>query len=208
MRSKTEAVVVSVKKNPTKLACYQEKIFKVSKEIGIAISGMTADARVLCKYMRILNTKNQVKYGSNIGVDFLANKVASKYRAKTNSSGSRPFGVGILLVGLDSEKEPHIYELNPNGDCIEYVGYAIGAKCQSSKTYLEKNMNLFPGSELRQLVLHGLKAIKSGYRDEKEEMTKHNIEVSVIGKDGLFTSLNQNEVDRYLMDLEAFNPEQ
>ena len=58
LRSKTNAVLISVKKNPTKLACYQEKLFKISNEIGIGISGMTADARVLCKYMRIVNTKN------------------------------------------------------------------------------------------------------------------------------------------------------
>lgn len=65
------------------------------------ISGMTADARVLCKYMRKLNTKNRIKYGYDISVDVLAEKVASKYRGKTYSSGKRPFGVGILLTGYD-----------------------------------------------------------------------------------------------------------
>ena len=58
----------------------------------------------------------------------MADKVASQYRGKTNSSGKRPYGVGILLMGMDSEKKPHIYELTPNGDCIEYLGYAIGNK--------------------------------------------------------------------------------
>ena len=32
--------------------------------------------------------------------------------------------------------------------------------------------------------MHGLKAIESGYRDEKEEMSEKNVEVSVI--DGQF----------------------
>lgn len=52
LRSKTSAVLLAVKKNPTKLATYQEKLFKISKNVGIGISGMTADARVLCKYLR------------------------------------------------------------------------------------------------------------------------------------------------------------
>lgn len=89
---------------------------------------MTADARVLCKYMRKLNTKNRIKYGYDISVDFLASKVSSKYRAKTYASGKRPFGVGILLSGYDLKNQPKIYNLTPNGDCIEYEAYAIGAK--------------------------------------------------------------------------------
>lgn len=73
----------------------------MSNFIGIGISGMTADARVLCKYMRKLNTKTHLKYGRDITVDNLADKVSSKYRGKTYTSGKRPFGVGILMIGYD-----------------------------------------------------------------------------------------------------------
>lgn len=139
LRSEKAVVLLSVKRNPTKLACYQEKIFKVSNQISIGISGMTADARVLCKYMRKLNTKNRVKYGFNISVDFLAEKVASKYRGKTYTSGRRPFGVGILLAGFDLKGNPKIYNLNPDGSCLEYEGFAIGAKSQTAKTFLENH---------------------------------------------------------------------
>lgn len=89
---------------------------------------MTADARVLCKYMRKENTENHIKYGENISVDFLSSKVASKFRGKTYASGKRPFGVGLLLLGFDLEQKPHIYELTPGGECVEYEAYAIGAK--------------------------------------------------------------------------------
>lgn len=89
---------------------------------------MTADARVLCKYMRKLNTKNRIKYGFDISVETLASKVAKKYRSKTYASGKRPFGVGILLSGLDRKQRPRVYDITPNGDCIEYEAYSIGAK--------------------------------------------------------------------------------
>ncbi len=104
---------------------------------------MTADARVLCKYMRKTNTEHQIKYSKPISVDFLSEKVASKYRGKTYIYGKRPFGVGILLMGYDNKKTPRIYELSPNGDCIEYESQAMGAKSQSAKTFLEKNMKFF-----------------------------------------------------------------
>lgn len=89
---------------------------------------MTADARILCKYMRKQNTKSRIKYGFNISVNSLADKVAKKYRGKTYISGRRPFGVGILLAGLDDKKVPRIFELSPSGSCLEYEAWAIGAK--------------------------------------------------------------------------------
>lgn len=89
---------------------------------------MTADARVLCKYLRKKNTENHIKYGENMSVEFLSAKVAQKFRSKTYASGKRPFGVGLLLVGFDLDQVPHVYELGPGGDCIEYEAYAIGAK--------------------------------------------------------------------------------
>jgi 20S proteasome subunit alpha 6 len=35
---------------PSQLAGYQEKTFAIDDHIGISISGLTADARYLCKY--------------------------------------------------------------------------------------------------------------------------------------------------------------
>ena len=207
LRGENGAVLLSVKKNPTKLATYQEKIFKISRTSGVGISGMTADARMLCKYMRNANTQNQVVYNTTMDIGSLAQKVAKKYQGKTNVSGKRPFGVGLLLTGLTSKGEPRVFELNPNGDCLQYEAYAIGAKSQSARTYLEKNLKMFKRSELNKLVLHGLAAIKAGYRDEKEEMSESNIEISVLNPEEGFKNLNNQEVKDYLTKLNDFNPD-
>ena len=52
MKSSDHAVLCSLKRLPSELAGYQDKMFKVDDYIGMAMSGLTADARVLCKYMR------------------------------------------------------------------------------------------------------------------------------------------------------------
>lgn len=207
LRGENGAVLLSVKKNPTKLATYQEKIFKISDTCGVGISGMTADARMLCKYMRNANTQNKVVYNTTMDVALLASKVAKKYQGKTNVSGKRPFGVGLLLTGLTAEGEPRVYELTPNGDCLQYEAFAIGAKSQSARTYLEKNLKHFQKADLEKLVLHGLSAIKAGYRDEKEEMSENNIEISVLSPEGKFSSLNSESLKGYLQRLNDFNPE-
>lgn len=207
LRSSDAAVLVSVKKNPTRLATYQEKLFKVSNEAGIGISGMTADARILCKFMRNLNTEYQIKYNRNASVSYIAEKVSKKYQNKTNVSGKRPFGVGILLIGYTHDKEPKIFEFSPSGECLEYEAYAIGAKSQTAKTYLEKYVDHFNKNNVEELILQALKAVKAGYRDEKEEMTENNIEVSVLDKKHGYVSLKSEELKTYLDKLSTFNPE-
>lgn len=45
-------MLATLKRAQNELSSYQRKVFKVDDHMGIAISGLTADGRVLCKYMR------------------------------------------------------------------------------------------------------------------------------------------------------------
>ena len=81
--------------------------------------------------------------------------------------GKRPFGVGLLVVGHD-EAGTHVFETLPSGEYYEYNCHAIGAKSQSARTYFENHVAKFKHSTLEQLVLHGLKALKSGHQEENE----------------------------------------
>jgi len=205
--SKTEAVLVAVKKNPTKLACYQEKIYKISDTIGIGISGMTGDARLICKYMRVENAKHNIKYNDNVSVKKLSHLISRLFHEKTYIYGKRPFGLGVLMVGFNDEHVPHIYEINPAGEAIQYQAYAIGAKSQSTKTYLEKYMSHFKDASLDELIMYGLAAIKAGYRDEAEEMSDKNIEVSLLSKNFGFVHYPKEDLWDKIQKLPTFKPE-
>ena len=69
VKSKEAVVLLAVKKNPSKLACYQEKLFQINQHTCVAVSGITADARVIIKYMRVKNAKHRLKYGSEMAVN-------------------------------------------------------------------------------------------------------------------------------------------
>lgn len=76
LRSSDFAVLCSLKRLPSELAGYQEKLFKVDDYIGMAMSGLTADARVLCKFMRNESLNHKMTFGSNQPLNKLLNKVA------------------------------------------------------------------------------------------------------------------------------------
>lgn len=48
-RSKTHAVLAALRRSPAELAKHLEKVYAIDDHMGIAISGLTADARSLCK---------------------------------------------------------------------------------------------------------------------------------------------------------------
>jgi 20S proteasome subunit alpha 6 len=94
-----------------------------------------------------------------------------------------------------------IYELNPSGECYEFKSFAIGAKSQSAKTYIEKNVDQFENLEMDDLIVHGLKAIKSGYKDEKEEMSGKNIEVYALDLQEELRMIGPDVVQSYIDQL-------
>ncbi|KAL8429445.1 hypothetical protein Efla_007429 [Eimeria flavescens] len=44
LRSQTQAVLCTLKKSSSKLAGHQQKLFCIDDQVGVAISGITADA--------------------------------------------------------------------------------------------------------------------------------------------------------------------
>jgi 20S proteasome alpha/beta subunit len=53
--------------------------------------------------------------------------------------------------------------------------------------------------------MHGLKALKSGYRDD-EELTGKNVEVAYVTRDG-WTQLEEGDINTRLNQADEFDPE-
>lgn len=184
-------MLVSLKKSPHDLASHQEKVFDIDDHMGIAIAGLTADARYLCKFMRSECLNYWYTHDSHHPTERLVNKIAKKSQIKTNHPAKRPFGVG-LLVGSVDETGTHLFETCPSGNYFEYIAMAIGARSQSAKTYLEKNFETFAPLGWEELVKHGLKALKASAQET--ELSEHNVSVGIVGRDFNFRLLTDQEL--------------
>lgn len=47
LKSKTHAILIALKRASSELSAHQKKIIPIDKHMGISISGLTADARIL-----------------------------------------------------------------------------------------------------------------------------------------------------------------
>ncbi|GMF40156.1 unnamed protein product [Phytophthora fragariaefolia] len=95
------AVLCGIKRQSLELAEHQKKVFKIDDHMGIVISGLTADARTLARFMRTESLNHKFVYGSAITVGRLVSDVADKKQECTQSYIRRPYGVGLLVAGVD-----------------------------------------------------------------------------------------------------------
>merc|ERR1712066_1006503 len=124
----------------------------------IGISGLTADGRVLAEYMRDECLNHRYIYDSPMSVGRLVAQVSDKAQTKTQNSSKRPYGVGMLVAGVD-DNGPHLFETCPSGNFFEYYAMAIGGKSTSAKTYLEKHFENFVDLDADALVQHAVEAM-------------------------------------------------
>ena len=132
-------------------------------------------------------------------------KIAEKSQHKTQSYSKRPYGVGLLIAGVDSDG-PHLFETCPSGNYYEYNCWAIGARSQSAKTYLENHLSKFALCSLENVILHSLSALKKS-ANEEEEVKDKSVEIGIVGKDTPFHMLSVAEIGKYLADVKNFNPD-
>jgi len=207
-KSKTHVVICALSRASSELSSYQRKIFDIDDHMGISISGLTADARVLCKWLRTECLNYKYVYEAQQPVGRLVRKLADKHQVHTQRYGRRPYGVGLLIAGVD-DNGPHLYETDPSGNFYDYKAQAIGARSQSARTYLEKYYPDFANIDREGLIKHALKALRECLVEKKSEKDKEpdqldekNCSIGIVGDGEKFHVLTPAEVRSFLDSLE------
>ncbi len=103
-----------------------EKIWQIDEHIGATASGILSDARVLIERAQLKAQQNRVTYDSPIDTLSIVKDICDLKQVCTQSGGLRPFGVSVLVGGIDSDKVPRLYETDPTGIFFQYKATAIG----------------------------------------------------------------------------------
>lgn len=136
----SDGVVLAVEtqaRSPLMESSSVEKLHKADDHVGIASAGHVADARQLVDYAREQAQVEQLRYGQPIGVETLTKAVTDNIQQYTQSGGARPFGVGLLIGGID-DGQPRLFETDPSGTASEWQATAVGADRDAIQTALEE----------------------------------------------------------------------
>ena len=129
-------LTAALRKHTLQEPYHNDKIFQIDDSIGTAISGLSGDARILVSNARELAQIHQLTFGEPIPVKLLSKKISDHIQSYTQQGGTRPYGVSMLLVGVDSN--PQLYMTTPIGAFWSYKAFAIGFRSDQMNTLLER----------------------------------------------------------------------
>jgi|Transcript_79887 20S proteasome subunit alpha 5 len=179
-----EGVILAVEKritSPLIEASSIEKILEIDTHMGCAMSGLTADARTLIDHARVEAQAHWFTYNERMPIESNVHAISDVALEFSEEGGkdkknrmSRPFGVALLVAGVDPVDGPSLWNTEPSGTYTKYMACAIGSAQEGATNLLQeqykKDMS-FADAEL--LALTTLRQVM------EEKLTKINIEVGI-----------------------------
>lgn len=135
-----EGVVIGVEESSRKLQISDrlQKIFQVDSHIGVAAAGYIPDARSQVDNARFFSQSNRLIYDEDVDVETVARHVSDQCQQFTQFAGVRPFGVALILAGVDGSGDGRLFLTDPSGTYVSYDAVAIGAGSDAVTAFLEK----------------------------------------------------------------------
>lgn len=193
----TDGVVIATDKKFSSSLVDTEEIHKVEQinnGCGFVYSGVGPDYRVLVRKGRKASQAYFRQYREDKPVSQLVKSTASVMQEYTQSGGVRPFGVSLLVAGVDGDGTPRLYQVDPSGAYFGWKATAIGKNYINAKNFLEKRFQ--DDMELEDAIHTALLTLREGFEGE---MTSNNIEVGIVSKtDGKFKLLTPEQIQDYL----------
>ncbi|XP_063698650.1 proteasome subunit alpha type-1 [Culicoides brevitarsis] len=204
LKNKDFAVLIALKRASSELSSYQKKIIEIDDHLGISMAGITADARVLSRFLRQECLNHKYTFEDLHPVGRLMTKLGNKMQVSTQRYDRRPYGVGLIVVGYD-DQGPHVFQVCPSANFYNCKAMSIGSRSQSARTYLEKHLAKFPDCSKEDLIVHGLNALQDTLPNEVE-MSKKNVSIGITGLNENFHVLTEDETEKYLAKIKQRKP--
>lgn len=148
-----DSVCVISRQVKSKLMESKPVIFKINENISCCMIGRISDGNKLINYAQKEAVEYEFNFGTKISIFTLTQKMAGLVYNFTNNYNLRPFGVSLILFGintLDSKPEVNIYKVEPSGDFVKYKAICAGVREDEINQFLENKINDKTFEELSQ----------------------------------------------------------
>ncbi len=199
MQCKDGIVLVTDKRlvDPLVVPEATEKIFQIDDHIGATASGILSDARVLIDRAQLRAQQHKVTYDSPIDVLTIVKDICDLKQICTQSAGLRPFGVSLLIGGVDEDGTARLFETDPTGIFFQYKAIAIGEGETEAEEFLHKkyreDLTIEDGMKLAMRSL--LKALGDNFSAERLDCAY------IDTQNKKFKKLNKQEIEKILTEV-------
>jgi len=170
-----------------------EKVFAVDTHIGATFSGLGHDGRILIDYARLIAVRHRLTFDEPVDVELLARTICDIKQAYTQQAGVRPFGVSLIIGGVD-RKGAELVKTEPSGLYFKYYAVAAGAGEQAVINYLEKYYNV--KATIEEAIILGLRALRAAL---EEPLKVERVEIGYVDiSSKIFRKLSIEEIQSFL----------
>lgn len=203
-----DGVVLAVEKRITSSLMEPSSIVKVVEidtHIACAMSGLTADARTMIDRARVESQNYWFTYNEPMPVESVTQSVGNLAMQFGETDGdeslSRPFGVSLLIAGIDrlpgGKNVPSLYHLDPSGTYSKFKAMAIGSGSEGAQASLQDDYHTsLTLDEAVKLSLNILKQVM------EEKLSSTNVEVARITAEDGYHTFSKEEVEAIVTTLE------
>ena len=189
-----DGVILAVEEKSRKLQLSDvtQKIFQVDDHIGVAAAGYIPDARTQVDHARFFAQSNRLIYDEPVDVEGVAKNLADMAQQYTQYAGVRPFGVALILAGVDKNGSS-LFLTDPSGTYIGYNAIAIGAGSDQVNEFLEKNYRADIDREEAAIL-----AIESIYLVSEDKTGIRHIKMATIDFESkTMKKVEEADIERY-----------
>jgi len=174
-------VIVADKRVRDKLITQESatKIHEIDDHVIASSAGILSDARILVEGAQVLAQQNRVTYDSAIEPVSIIKYIADKKQMSTQYGGLRPYGVALLVAGVNKGK-CYLYTSDVTGNFYGYHANSIGEHDEQIKESLRSDYKA--GMSIDDGIKFALKIFKE-ILDKNFDLER--FEVAYIKKDKL-----------------------
>lgn len=192
---KDGVVLVSDKRLVSKLVVSEavEKIFVVDDHIIATAAGIMSDARVLVERAREKAQGYRVTYDAPVDILTVVKDLADLKQYCTQSGGLRPFGVSMLIAGVD-EGGKKLFMTEPHGLYTQFMAVVVGEGEEEIDRILQKEY------KQTMTVDEGLKLCVTALKKTlNDDFSAERVDAMVVrGKENGVERIGTDRVERLL----------
>ena len=167
-----------------------EKMFRIDDHIVATAAGIISDARVLVDRAQLRAQQHYVTYDSKIDTVSIVKEMCDMKQICTQSAGLRPFGVALLVGGVEEDGTVKLFLTEPYGLYFQYLAAVIGEGDTEIDAMLLKRYK--PGMSIDEGLRLGLSCLKEFL---KTDFVPERVDAGYIDvKDKKFLKLDLEEI--------------
>ena len=182
-----------------------ENIMKINENTICTYSGLRSDARALIETARVEAANHWFTFNETMPVEAIclavcdmalsfAEKQKKQKQKQEKRSVSRPYGVSMLIGGIDDDGEPKLFKNDPSGNYVRYKACCIGQGGENGMSTLQSNYK--EDMSFDEAILLAGKVLKENL---EQKINKDNCEIWYIKKsDRKIVSLKPEEIEKLI----------